>query len=162
MTAQPTRLPAYPHTTDILLIEDNPLEVELTLRPLRELDVSRRIEVARDGEEALDFLFGRGSFRHRSSAPLPRLILLDLKLPKVDGFDVLRAIRANSRTSMAPVVVLTSSDDPRELAQCYQLGANSCVQKPVQYDQLRTVLQAVVRYWLALNQDPPPSAKHFA
>jgi two-component system response regulator len=150
--------PASPPPTDILLIEDNPLEVELTLRPLRELDADSRVEVARDGEEALDFLFGRGSFSHRSSAPLPRLILLDLKLPKVDGFEVLRAIRANSRTSMAPVVVLTSSDDPRELAQCYQLGANSCVQKPVQYEELRSALQAVARYWLALNQDPPGPA----
>jgi two-component system response regulator len=147
--------PASPLPTDILLVEDSPLEVELTLRPLHELNPGGRIEVARDGEEALDFLFGRGSFRHRSSAPLPRLILLDLKLPKVDGFEVLRAIRANTRTSLAPVVVLTSCDDPRELAQCYQLGANSCVQKPVQYEELRIALQAVARYWLALNQDPP-------
>jgi two-component system response regulator len=128
------------------------------MRPLRELAQDCRIEVARDGEEALDFLFGRGAFRHQGPAPLPRLILLDLKLPKVDGFEVLRAVRANSRTSLAPVVVLTSSDDPRELAQCYQLGANSCVQKPVKYEDLRAVMQAVGRYWLALNQAPPPPA----
>ncbi len=147
--------PLSPAVTDILLIEDNPLEVELTLRPIRELDSSHTLEVARDGEEALDFLFARGPFRHRSGALPPRLILLDLKLPRVDGFDVLRAIRTNSRTSTAPVVVLTSSDDPRELAQCYQLGANSCVQKPVRTDALRAVLQAVARYWLNLNQAPP-------
>lgn len=154
MTAPlPVSPPAPP--PDILLIEDSPLEVELTLRPIRELDPSRTLEVARDGEEALDFLFARGPFRHRSGAPPPRLILLDLKLPKIDGFDVLRAIRTNSRTSTAPVVVLTSSDDPRELAQCYQLGANSCVQKPVRTDALRAVLQAVARYWLNLNQTPP-------
>lgn len=160
MTAEPARLPAHqptPHL-DILLIEDSPLEVELTMRPLRELDQACRIEVARDGEEALDFLFGRGAFRHQGPAPLPRLILLDLKLPKVDGVEVLRAVRANSRTSMAPVVVLTSSDDPRELAQCYLLGANSCVQKPVKYEHLRAAMQAVGRYWLDLNQAPPAPA----
>jgi CheY-like chemotaxis protein len=118
------------------------------------LEGSGRIEVARDGEEALDYLFGRGAFRQRSGAPPPRLVLLALKLPKVDGLEVLRAVRANSRTCMAPVVVLTSSDDPRELAQCYQLGANSCVQKPVRYQELWATMQAVGRYWLALNQTP--------
>ncbi len=160
MTAQHDPLPRFPSPlspvlTDILLIEDSPLEVELTLRPIRELDPNHTVEVARDGEEALDFLFARGRFRHRSGMLPPRLILLDLKLPRLDGFEVLRAIRTNSRTSTAPVVVLTSSDDPRELAQCYQLGANSCVQKPVRSDALRTVLQAVARYWLSLNQAPP-------
>ncbi|HEX5574396.1 MAG TPA: response regulator [Gemmatimonadales bacterium] len=141
---------------DILLVEDNPLEIELTIGPLRELDPGSRIEVARDGEEALDFLFGRGVFRHRTGSPPPRLILLDLKLPRVDGLEVLRALRANTRTSMAPVVVLTSADEPRELAQSYQLGANSCVQKPVRPDELRSTLQAIGRYWLGLNQPPPP------
>jgi two-component system response regulator len=140
---------------DILLVEDNPLEIELTIGPLRELDPGSRIEVARDGEEALDFLFGRGAFQHRTGSPPPRLILLDLKLPRVDGLEVLRALRANTRTSMAPVVVLTSADEPRELAQSYQLGANSCVQKPVRPDELRSTLQAVGRYWLGLNQPPP-------
>ena len=144
-----------PSDIDILLIEDSPLEVELTLRPIQELDPKRTVEVARDGEEALDFLFGRGRFRHRSGMPPPKLILLDLRLPRIDGLEVLRAIRTNSRTSTAPVVVLTSSDDPRELAQCYKLGANSCVQKPVRSAALRTVLQAVARYWLSLNQVPP-------
>jgi two-component system response regulator len=129
--------------------------VELTIRPLRELDRNSEIAVARDGEEALDFLFGRGVHRGRSGAPPPRLILLELRLPKVDGLEVLRAVRTNSRTSMVPVVVLTSSADPRELAQCYQLGANSCVQKPVQYDELWSALQGVGRYWLELNQGPP-------
>jgi CheY-like chemotaxis protein len=163
VTAQPSqdphpRFPASPLSpvvTDILLVEGSPLEAELTLRPLRELDPGHTIEVARDGEEALDFLFARGSYRHRSGAVPPRLILLELKLPKLDGFEVLRAVRTNSRTSTAPVVVLTSSDDPRELAQCYQLGANSCVLKPVRSEALRVVLQAVGRYWLTLNQAPP-------
>jgi two-component system response regulator len=151
------RLPA-PATPDILLVEDNPLEVELALRPLRELESSPAVQVARDGEEALDFLFGRGAYRSRVGAPPPRLILLDLKLPRMDGVEVLRAVRTNSRTSMVPVVMLTASDDPRELAQCYQLGANSCVQKPVPYEQLWAALQGVGRYWLELNQPPPPPA----
>jgi two-component system response regulator len=155
MTSPLPRILASQPPPDILLVEDNPLEVELTVRPLRELDRDSEIAVARDGEEALDFLFGRGAHRARSGAPPPRLILLDLRLPKVDGLEVLRAVRTNSRTSMVPVVVLTSSDDPRELAQCYQLGANSCVQKPVQYDQLWSALQGVARYWLELNQGPP-------
>ena len=147
-----------PRLIDILVVEDSPLEVELTVRPLRELGGDPEIAVARDGEEALDFLFGRGGHRSRSGAAPPRLILLSLKLPKLDGLEVLRAIRTNSRTSTAPVVVLTASDDPRELAQCYQLGANSCVQKPVQFEDLRSVLQAIARYWLGLNQSPPGPA----
>jgi two-component system, response regulator len=156
--AQPPRSPSAPLPTDILLVEDSAPDVELTIKPLRELYPDSRIEVVRDGEEALDFLFGRGAFRHRSSAPVPRMILLNLKLPKVDGFEVLGALRANARTSSAPVIVLTSSNDPRELAQCYQLGANSCVQKPVKYEEFRTAMQAVGRYWLSLNQVPEPAA----
>jgi two-component system, response regulator len=164
MTAEPTRPPAYPLTrqVDILLVEHSPLEVELTLKPLRELDGANRIEVVRDGEEALDFMFGRGAFRQEVGSKPPRLVLLALKLPKVDGLDVLRAIRANSRTCLAPVVVLTSSHDPRELAQCYQVGANSCVQKPVRYEEFWNAMQAVGRYWLALNQAPPPPASPIA
>ena len=159
MTAPRTRLPADPLTrpVDILLVEDNPLEVELTLRPLRELDAGNRIEVARDGAEALDFLLGRGKFRLRLGAPLPRLILLDLKLPKLDGVEVLRGLRANSRTCVAPIVVLTSSTDPREVAQCYQLGANSWVQKPVSYEEFSRTIQTIARYWLGVNQSPTPA-----
>ena len=156
MTIPLARFPADPVTrpVDILLVEDNPMEVELTLRPLQELDPANQIEVARDGEEALDFLLGRAAFRQRLGAPLPRLVLLDLKLPKIDGFDVLRGIRGNSRTCLVPVVVLTSSTDPRQLAQCYQLGANSCIQKPVKYEEFSSAVQAVGRYWMGLNQSP--------
>jgi len=159
VTAPLPRSPAAPLPPDILLVEDHPLEVELTLRPLREMRPDSRIDVARDGEEALDFLLGRGGFRHRLAAPLPRLVLLDLQLPKLDGLDVLRGVRANARTCMVPVVVLTSSADPRQLAQCYQLGANSCVQKPVKYDEFRTAIQTIARYWLSFNQAPPTSAQ---
>jgi two-component system response regulator len=162
VTAQPTRVPAYPPTTDILLVEDSPLEVELMLRPLRELDPETRIQVARDGEEALDFLLGRGEFRQRLGAPLPQLVLLDLQLPRMDGLEVLRGIRGNARTCVVPVVILTSSNDPRQLAQCYQQGANSCVQRPVRYEQFNKVIQSVARYWLGFNQTPPPSAPPLA
>ena len=157
MTARPTSLPANPSPPDILLVEDHPLELELTLRPLRDIGPDTRVEVARDGEEALDFLLGRGGFGYRLSDPLPRLVLLDLQLPKLDGLEVLRSVRANARTCMVPVVILTSSADPRQLAQCYQLGANSCVQKPVKYDEFRAVIQTVAGYWLGFNQAPPSS-----
>jgi two-component system response regulator len=158
MTVPLTRLSAYPLASDVLLAEDNPLEVELTLRPLSELDPGLCVEVAGDGEEALDILLGRGAFRHRLGAPLPRLILLDLKLPRLDAVEVLRGLRGNSRTCLAPVVVLTSTTDPRQLAQCYQAGANSCVQKPVRYEEFSRVIQNVARYWLELNQSPPITA----
>jgi two-component system response regulator len=144
--------------TDIVLVEDNALEVELTLRPIRELDPRIQIEISRDGEEALDLLLARGAFRHRLSVPLPRLVMLGLKLPKLDGIEVLRGVRGNSRTCLVPIVMLTSSADPRQLAQCYQLGANSCVQKPVRHQEFGNAIQDVARYWLNLNQ-PPPSAQ---
>jgi CheY-like chemotaxis protein len=159
MTALLPPRPAAPLHTDILLVDDSPLEVELTLRPLSEMDPGNRTEVARDGEEALDFLLARGAFRHRLAAPLPHLVLLDLQLPRLDGFDVLRGVRGNARTCTVPVVVLTSSGDPRQLAQCYQLGANSCVQKPVKYDEFRHAIQTVARYWLGFNQAPPSSTQ---
>jgi two-component system response regulator len=140
-----------PDETDVLLVQDNPLEVELTLRPLRQLHPECRIGVARDGEEALDYLLGRGAFRHRLGAPLPRLVLMDLKLPRVDGVDVLRALRASPRASTTPVVMLVPSNEPRELAQCYQVGANSCVRKPMDYGGFYATMQLVGRYWLGEN-----------
>jgi CheY-like chemotaxis protein len=111
--------------------------------------------VAGDGEEALDYLLGRGEYRQRFGAPLPRVVLLDLKLPKMDGIEVLRALRASHRAGAVPVVMLMSAAEPRELAQCYQLGANSCVRKPVQFDGFAGTLQAIGRYWLGVNQAPP-------
>ncbi len=139
-----------PDVSDILLVQDNPLEVELMLRPLREL--SPEIGVARDGEEALDYLLARGAFRHRLGAPLPRLVLLELKLPRMDGVEVVRALRTSHRTISVPVVVLVPAAEPRELAQCYQVGANSCVRKPVRFPEYYAVMQEVARYWLGVNE----------
>jgi two-component system response regulator len=151
-----------PDETDILVVQDNPLEVELILRPLRDFDPAYRIGVARDGEEALDYLLGRGAYRHRLGASLPRLILLDLKLPRLDGIEVLRALRSSPRASAAPVVMLVPASDPRELAQCYQVGANSCVQKPVDFDLFYETIQMVGRYWLTQNLAPPIAAGRLA
>ena len=152
-----------PDEADLLLVQDNPLEVELTLRPLRDLDPECRIGVARDGEEALDYLLGRGAFRHRVGAPLPRLVLLELRLPRVDGIEVLRALRASPRVSAAPVVMLLPASDTREVAQCYQLGANSCVLKPVEFGRFYHTIEAIGRYWLGINLAagaPAPAGSH--
>jgi two-component system response regulator len=141
-----------PDHTDILIVQDNQLEAELLLRPLREASSGLVIGVARDGEEALDYLLVRGPFRHRLGSPPPRLVVLDLKLPKLDAPDVVRAMRASHRTNAVPVVVLVPAAEPREVAQCYQAGANSCVRKPVEYREFFAVMQSVGRYWLGLNE----------
>ena len=147
-----------PDESDLLLVQDNPLEVELMLRPLRDLDPGCRIAVARDGEEALDYLLGRGAFRHRLGAALPRLVLLEFRLPRVDGIEVLRALRASPRASSAPVVMLLPAGDPREVAQCYQVGANSCVVKPVDFPRFYDTIQSIGRYWLGTNLTAVASA----
>jgi two-component system response regulator len=141
-----------PDEADILVVQDSPLEVELILRSLREVSSEHTVSVARDGEEALDYLLARGAYRHRLGAPLPRLVLLDLKLPKMDGAEVVRALRASHRTSAVPVVVLLPAAEPREVAQCYQAGANSCVRKPIEFSEFSAVLQSLARYWLGLNE----------
>jgi CheY-like chemotaxis protein len=143
-----------PDEADLLLVQDNPLEVELTLRPLRDLDPECRLAVARDGEEALDYLLGRAAFRHRVGAPLPRLVLLEFRLPRLDGVEVLRALRASPRASTAPVVMLLPASEAREVTQCYQVGANSCVLKPVEFARFYDTIQAVGRYWLGTNLSP--------
>ena len=148
-----------PAELDILLVQDSPNEVELGLRPLRSVVPEARVGVARDGEEALDYLLGRGGYRHRLGAPLPRLVLLDLKLPRLDGIEVLRTLRASHRTAAVPIVVLVPDAEARELAQCYQAGANSCVRKPVEYAAFHEVMGAVGRYWLTLNEAPPAAGQ---
>jgi CheY-like chemotaxis protein len=143
--------------TAILLIEDDPRDVRLTIRELQGAQINGRIEVARDGEEALDFLFCRGKYSSRSPQDVPKLILLDLKLPKVDGLQVLREIKSRSETRLIPVVALTSSREERDMAESYRLGVNSYVQKPVDFELFRKTIQTLGLYWLGMNQAPPQS-----
>jgi len=142
---------------EILLVEDNPDDMELTLHALRGEHISNSIEVARDGEEALDFLFCRGAFQERSFEHPPKVVLLDLKLPKVDGLEVLRQVKADPRTKAIPIVVLTSSKEDRDLVKSYRLGVNSYIQKPVDFDQFRQTVKQLGLYWLVVNE-PPPAA----
>ena len=142
----------------ILLVEDNPKDEKLTLHGLKSEKLCNHIDVVRDGEEALDYIFFRGPYADRSGNPPPRLVLLDLKLPKVDGLEVLRAIKSDPRTKAIPVVILTSSKEERDLVDGYHLGANSYVQKPVDFDQLRTIVKQLGLYWLMVNEPPPLAA----
>jgi two-component system response regulator len=143
-----------PENEDILLVEDSQDDVDLTLHALRRENLANNIGVVRDGEEALDFIFCRGQYAHRSSEQLPRLILLDLKLPKIDGMEVLRQIKGDARTKIVPVVMLTSSREERDLVNSYNLGANSYIQKPVEFDQFRQMVKSLGLYWLVINQRP--------
>jgi two-component system response regulator len=146
------------HTIEILLVEDNPADVELTLHALRKEKLANKIEVVGDGEEALDFLFCRNRFSGRSFDRPPRLVLLDLKLPKVDGMEVLRAIKADPRTRAIPVVILTASKEEKDLINGYQLGVNAYIQKPVDFEQFRTIVRELGLFWLVVNQPPPAAA----
>ncbi len=141
--------------TTILLVEDNADDLELALHALRSNNLANDIAVARDGEEALDFLYCRGPFAGRASDNPPSLVLLDLKLPKVDGLEVLREIRNNPATRTTPVVILTSSVEEKDLVMSYQLGVNSYIQKPVDFKQFRETVRQVGLYWLVVNQPPP-------
>jgi len=139
---------------DILLVEDNQNDMDLALHALRREKLANNIFVARDGEEALDFVFCRGAFTHRSFERPPKLVLLDLKLPKIDGMEVLKQIKSDPRTKTIPVVIMTSSKEERDLAAGYNLGANSYIQKPVDFDQFRETVKSVGLYWLVINQPP--------
>jgi CheY-like chemotaxis protein len=145
---------------EILLVEDDPEDLDLTLRALREASVCTRIQVARDGEEALDFLFCRGPYSGRDPVCQPKVILLDLKLPKVDGLEVLEQIRSDPHTQAVPVVILTSSKLERDVMRGYRLGVNSFIQKPVDFDRFRTTIQQLGYYWLVVNQPPRESPAH--
>lgn len=143
---------------EILLVEDNKDDVELTLHALRRENLANHIHVVRDGEEALEFLFCEGIHSTRSFDKPPKLVLLDLKLPKVDGMDVLKRLKADSRTSRIPVVILTSSREERDLIKSYGLGANSYIQKPVDFDQFRDTVKRAGFYWLVINEIAPQRA----
>ena len=143
---------------EILLVEDNPADVELAMHALRRENLANHIEVARDGEEALDFLFCRGQHANRSFEHPPRLVLLDLKLPKVDGLEVLKAIKTHPRTKAIPVVILTASREEKDLLNGYHLGVNAYIQKPVDFQQFREMVKQVGLFWLVVNQPPPAAA----
>ncbi|ABD69554.1 response regulator receiver domain protein [Rhodoferax ferrireducens T118] len=139
----------------ILLVEDNPDDVKLTLRAFKRNNMLNPIIVARDGVEALDFLLARGAYAERASKSLPTLIILDLKLPRLDGLGVLKAIRADEQTRLIPVVVMTSSKEEQDLIQSYSLGANSYVRKPVNFAEFLEAVRVLGIYWMMTNQPPP-------
>jgi two-component system response regulator len=139
----------------ILLVEDNPDDQALTLRAFKKHNITNEVVIARDGSEALDYLFGIGRHAGRDPSLAPQLVLLDLKLPKVDGLEVLRQLRADERTRLLPVVVLTSSTEERDVVESYRLGANSYVRKPVDFTEFIEAARQLGLYWLLLNQPPP-------
>ncbi len=139
----------------ILLVEDNPDDEVLTLRALKKNNITNKVVVARDGAEALDYFFGTGKFAGRDTSVQPQVTLLDLKLPKVDGLEVLKRLRADDRTRLLPVVILTSSNEEQDRLKGYGLGANSYVRKPVDFDQFMEAVRQLGLYWLLLNERPP-------
>jgi len=138
----------------ILLVEDNPDDEVLTVRALKKNNILNDMIVARDGAEALDYLFGAGSYADRDMTVMPQLILLDLKLPKIDGLEVLRRVRGDERTRLLPVVVLTSSLEEQDVIESYRLGANSYIRKPVDFTQFTAAIKNLGLYWLVLNESP--------
>jgi CheY-like chemotaxis protein len=139
---------------DILIVEDSPEDLELALRALRKADLASRVEIARDGKDALDFLFATGPHANRQIEERPGVVLLDLKLPRVDGLEVLQRMKADDRTRTIPAVVLTSSNESADIIRSYELGVNSYVVKPVNSEQFSAAVRELGRYWLLLNQRP--------
>lgn len=139
---------------EILLVEDNPNDVELTLRALKRQNLANKVFVVRDGAEALEFLFATGAYAGRSVKNIPRVVFLDLKLPKVDGLEVLRRVKSDDRTRAIPVVVLTSSREERDVVESYQLGVNSYIVKPVDFEKFIQAVSDLGLYWVLLNQPP--------
>ena len=146
--------------TSILLDEDNPDDEALTLRAFRKNNVTNDVVVARDGAEALDYLFGTGAYANRDTRTLPQVVILDLKLPKIDGLEVLRRLRAAPHTKLLPVVILTSSDEERDRLEGYDLGANSYVRKPVDFAEFLDAVRQLGLYWVLLNEPPPERRKN--
>lgn len=140
---------------EILIADDSMSDVELTVHALRRAKLANEIHIVEDGERALDFLFCRGKYAGRSFAEPPRVVLLDLKMPKVDGIEVLRAVRGDPRTRAIPIVVLTSSKEQRDLIESYNLGVNAYIQKPVEFERFREVIEHIGLFWLVVNEPPP-------
>ncbi|HUA00505.1 MAG TPA: response regulator [Candidatus Aquilonibacter sp.] len=147
-----------PRTVRILLVEDNPSDAELALHALKKSKLANEVDLVRDGAEALDFLFCRGPFAARRFDEAPPLVLLDLKLPKVDGLQVLQEVKSDPRTKAIPVIVLTSSKEEVDLVKSYRLGVNSYIQKPVSFSEFQRVVEQLGMYWLLVNSAPPVSA----
>jgi CheY-like chemotaxis protein len=145
-------------SVEVLLIDDSPSDVELTIHVLRHNKLANSIHVAEDGKEALDFIFCRGQFKERSITDRPRVILLDLKLPKVNGLEVLKAIRADEHTKAIPVVILTSSKEQRDLVEGYKFGTSAFIQKPVDFEQFQKAIKEIGLFWLVVNEPPPADA----
>src|ERR1019366_8949422 len=143
----------------ILLVEDNLVDEELTLRSLRKSNIANKVVVARDGAEALDYVFARGAYSSRDPKDLPQVVLLDLNLPKLSGLEVLHSIRTDERTKLIPVVILTSSKEEKDLARGYSCGANSYIVKPVDFTQFFEAVRQLGMYWLVLNQPPPTASQ---
>lgn len=141
---------------EILLVEDDQDDLDITLRALRKAKLTNRIQVARDGAEAMEFIFCQGAHAGRNFAHPPKVVLLDLKLPRIDGMEVLRRIKTDERTKMIPVVIFTSSQEPRDVVECYHQGVNSYIVKPVDFEGFATAIQVVGTYWLLHNQPPKP------
>jgi two-component system response regulator len=139
----------------ILMVEDNPDDEALTIRALKRNNIVNAIDVVRDGAEALDYLFCRGAWSERDPSRIPQVVLLDLKLPKVGGLEVLEAIRADEKLRLLPVVILTSSTEEQDIVKSYGLGANSYIRKPVDFDQFSEAVRTLGLYWLVLNESPP-------
>lgn len=153
MTAETVKMDTE---VEILLVEDDASDAELAVRELRRHKFANTIHVIGDGAEALDFIFCRGAYHDRAFSRPPKVILLDMKLPKLDGLQVLTAIKGDARTRAIPVVIMTSSSEQRDLIESYKMGVNAFIQKPVDYDDFRRVIERVGMFWLAVNKAPPP------
>ena len=144
----------YFEEADILLVEDNPTDAELTMRALKRKNLANQVVWVKDGAEALEFIFATGQFAHRDVEKFPKLILLDLRMPKVDGLEVLQKIKADDRTNKIPVVVLTSSQEDRDIVESYELGVNSYVSKPVEFEEFIDAVSTLGLYWMLINKPP--------
>ena len=143
------------NTGTILLVEDNPSDIDLTKRAFEKGHITNTLVVAEDGQEALDYIFGNGKYADRDISQIPTLILLDLKLPKIDGLEVLRRVRATEKIKRLPVVILTSSKEEQDIAASYDLGVNSYIRKPVDFNQFAEAIKHLGLYWLVINEPPP-------